>query len=116
MKPSAEDRIIEGLEEFANAMEAGEDVTKRFTCRNVVLDLRPAPYNPKRVRDARRLLGMSQSLFAQFLGVSISCVQGWEQGRRQPDKMACRFMDEIQLKPEYWRERLLEMARPKVHA
>ncbi len=114
--PSAEERIIQGLEEFADVLESGEDIAKRFTCRKVVLDLHPTQYDSKQVREVRSLLGMSQSLFAQFLGVSASCVQGWEQGRRDPDEMACRFLEEIRLNPKYWRSRFLDVARPKINA
>lgn len=32
-KPSVEERIIPGGEGFADALERGEDISKRFTCR-----------------------------------------------------------------------------------
>ena len=113
MKPSAEKRIIQGLESFADALESGEDVAVRFTCRKIVLNLEPTPYTPALVRDARAKLGMSQALFAQFLGVSASAVQAWERGEKTPQDIACRFMDEIRRDPAYWRNRFLESAQPK---
>ena len=113
MKPSAEERIIEGLERFADALESGEDITGRFTCRKIVLNLEPTQYTPELVKDARAKLGMSQALFAQFLGVSVSAVQAWERGEKRPKDIACRFMDEIRRNPPYWRERFLESAQPK---
>ena len=109
MKPTAEERIIDGLERFADALESGDDITERFTCRKVVLNLEPTPYGPKLVKETRRKLGVSQALFAQFIGVSASAVQGWERGERQPQHIACRFMDEIRLDPAYWRERFLQL-------
>ena len=36
------------------------------------------------VADARAKIGLSQSEFAQLLGVSVRTLQDWEQGRRQP--------------------------------
>jgi putative transcriptional regulator len=39
---------------------------------------------PEQVRSLRRALGMSQEQFATHLGVSISSVRDWEQGRRKP--------------------------------
>lgn len=116
MSESAEDRIVRGLEEFANALERGEQIEERFTCRKVVLDLHPTQYDSESVKEVRLLLGMSQALFAQFLGASPSCVRGWEQGQRKPDSMACRFLDEIRKNPQYWRERFAEIARPKATA
>ena len=114
MPPTAEEKIVQGLQGFAEALEKGEDITKQFTCRKVVLDLEPTPYNSDLVKETRGILGMSQALFAQFLGVSTKCVQKWEQGKNHPEHIACRFMDEIRRNPKYWRERLLQTARPKV--
>ena len=36
------------------------------------------------VKAIRQRLGKSQSEFAHMIGVSISTLQNWEQGRRQP--------------------------------
>ena len=36
------------------------------------------------VKAIRQQLGKSQSEFARMIGVSISTLQNWEQGRRQP--------------------------------
>lgn len=113
MKPSAEERIVQGLESFADALEKGDDITTRFTCRKIVLNLEPTQYTPELVKEARLKLGMSQALFAQFLGVSASAVQAWEQGGKTPKDIACRFMDEIRNNPAYWRERFLELAEPR---
>lgn len=112
-KPSIEEQIVQGLEAFADALERGEDITKRFTCHKVVLDLRPTPYKPELVKRTRNGLGVSQSLFARFLGVSPGAVRSWEQGEKTPSPMACRFMDEIRHDPERWRARLRELVVPK---
>ena len=37
------------------------------------------------VRSIRNRLGKSQSEFALMIGVSVSTLQNWEQGRRQPE-------------------------------
>ena len=113
MKPSAEEKIISGLEGFADALEAGKDITREFTCRKVVLNLQPTCYTADLVRDVRKQLGLSQALFSQFLGVSTSTVQAWEQGEKTPKEIACRFMDEIRQDPSYWRKRFLDMAERK---
>ena len=38
--------------------------------------------DPKMIRGH---LGLSQNKFAKLLGISISTLQNWEQGRRKPD-------------------------------
>ena len=38
--------------------------------------------------EARMKVGVSQSAFAQLLGVSLRTLQEWEQGRRQPSGAA----------------------------
>jgi putative transcriptional regulator len=98
--------IIDGLGTFAEALRKGDDIAARFTCRTVVLDLVPSDYPPKRVRQVRAALGLSQALFAQFLGISVATVQAWEQGVKAPAKMACRFMDEIFRDPAQWQRRI----------
>ncbi|MCL4548328.1 MAG: helix-turn-helix domain-containing protein [Bacteroidetes bacterium] len=38
--------------------------------------------DPKSIREQ---LGLSQNKFAKLLGISLSTLQNWEQGRRKPD-------------------------------
>src|SRR5713101_1327770 len=94
-KPSVGARIIQGLREFVETLENKESVAAKFNCRQVELDLRPTPYDPKLVKKTRKLLRVSQAVFARFLGVSVKTVRSWEQGIKAPNAMACRFMDEI---------------------
>ena len=42
-------------------------------------------FKPADVKAIRRKLGASQSEFALMIGVSVSTLQNWEQGRRQPE-------------------------------
>jgi putative transcriptional regulator len=106
--------ISDRLNEFADALESGADVRAKFTCRRVVLNLEPQPYDPRLVKNTRAILSVSQGIFAQFLGVSIDTVQAWESGVNTPSDMACRFMDEIRHNPEYWQKRLSESISRKV--
>ena len=108
VKDSVGAKIIEGLREFTEALEKDESITERFTCRTVMLDLLPMTYGPEAVRATRRLLRASQGIFAQFLGVSPKSVSAWEQGVNPPSEIACRFMNEIQRNPDFWRKRLRE--------
>lgn len=105
--------ILEGLEEFAAALEANETIPGKFTCRKIVLDLEPQVYRPELVKKTRQLLGASQAVFAQFLGVSVKTVRAWEQGINSPQDIACRLMDEIRHNPAYWQQRLRDLAVSK---
>lgn len=109
---TAEEKIIQSLESFADALQRGDDVTEKFTCRKVVLDLQPITYTAEMVQAARRRLGVSQALFAQFLGVSKSALRAWEQGTREPSPMACRFLDEIMSDPDGFRQRFVRLIKP----
>jgi len=42
-------------------------------------------FEPEDVRRIREKLNKSQSEFARMIGVSVSTLQNWEQGRRQPE-------------------------------
>ncbi len=106
---SVEREILEALADFTDALKKGE-VRERFTCRRIELSLEPTPYSPELVKKTRRVLGVSQALFARFLGVSPKTVRAWEQGVNMPHPMACRFMDEIRLVPSHWTERLRQLA------
>lgn len=105
--------LVEGLEGLAKDLESGADISKKYTCRRVVLDLHPTQYSAEQVKATRVLLQASQPLFAQFLGVSPQTVRSWEQGKAHPQDIACRFMDEIQRNPDYYRRRLVESASSK---
>ena len=103
-------RLASGLTEFANDLKADKDsIRDKYTCHRVRLNLQPSEYTPEEVRATRKLLNLSQAIFAGFLGVSVKTVQAWEQGVNQPLPALCRVMDEIRHKPEYWQERLEEL-------
>lgn len=107
------DEIVRGLEEFTETLERGEKVSGKFTVRTVVLDLKPKSYSPEDVKETRAMLGVSQAVFAQFLGVSASCVRAWEQGVNRVTGSAARLMDEIRHDPKRWQRRLRELAVQK---
>jgi putative transcriptional regulator len=100
--------IIEALQEVREALESGGPLERRFTVRSYRFDFAVRDYGPDDVRTVRQLLGLSQPLFADFLGVDASTLRSWEQGTRPPSTMARRFMDEVAHNPEYWRGRVRE--------
>ena len=51
-------------------------------------EMKPArvfTFRPADIKAIRRRLKMSQSEFALMIGISISTLQNWEQGRRSPE-------------------------------
>src|SRR5262245_25688385 len=112
MKKRVAPVIIEGLQEFLDALKS-DQVSTKMTCRTISLDLQTQKYSPARVVATRELLNASQALFGMFLGVSPKTIRAWEQGAAKPSVMACRFLDEIQRNPKYWRKRLKESIKVK---
>src|SRR5579863_4253806 len=106
-------KMIDDLKRFAKALEGGEKLTEKYTCRTVALALKPTRYSPKLVRDTRKLLNVSQAIFAQFLGVSINTVQSWEQGDNPVRGAAGRLMDEIRENPSYGRRRIRTLSEAR---
>jgi putative transcriptional regulator len=109
-QPSIGAQIIQGLKEFVEDLENGVNIEKKYNCRRVVVNPETTEYSPERVRETRRLLRASQTVFARFLGVSPQTVRAWEQGTNVPSDLASRFMDEIHHNPDYWRRRLKDLA------
>jgi len=106
------DEMVAGMSAFCDALESGEPIEKQFTIRTVTLDLQVMPYGPEDVKRVRRKLNASQSLLAQFLGVSVKTVRSWEQGTRPVPPIACRYLDDIVSYPELWNGRV-HMSSPR---
>lgn len=101
--------IVGALDGFLAALREGGDLTRRFTVRTYDLRLEPRVYTGVDVKRTRMTLGLSQALFARFLGASVASVRAWERGDRELPGMACRFLDEIIRSPEHWKGRINEM-------
>ena len=49
-------------------------------------------FTPGEIKEIRKSVGMTQVLFAKYLGVSLKTVEAWEAGRNQPSGTACRLL------------------------
>ena len=56
------------------------------------------------VVEARQTTGLSQSRFADLLGVSVRTLQDWEQGRRKPSKAAMSLIQIARKRPDVLEE------------
>lgn len=96
--------------EQIESLDSAKDLPKVLTVRKVKLDLRPHPLSADEVKAIRKQLRVSQGVFAEFLGVSASTVQDWEQGIYPPSGPACRIIGEMARDIPGWSERLRELA------
>ena len=84
------DSIMRGLVEVKAHREG------KLKLKTTTIDIAPLPrYDAKRVKTLRLELGLSQSVFADVLGVSKKTVEAWESGRNVPSDAACRLLELI---------------------
>jgi putative transcriptional regulator len=105
-RPSAGTRILAAIEEATEILRAEGLESKRLTIRTYDVPSTPRICRPEDVKRVRVLLGASQAVLAGFLGVNVNTVRSWEQGKRLPQPIACRFLSEIESDPSYWRRRI----------
>ncbi len=49
-------------------------------------------FTASEIKEIRKNAGLTQVVFAKYLGVSIKTVEAWECGRNQPNGAACRML------------------------
>lgn len=73
MKKKLFNELVESVREAGRIHRGQAAASRRFI------------FKPRDVRAIREKLHKSQSEFAQMIGVSVSTLQNWEQGRREPE-------------------------------
>lgn len=58
-------------------------------------------FSAAEIRGIRIRSGLTQSLFARFLGVSLKTVEAWECGRNHPNGAACRMLALTDANPNF---------------
>ena len=51
-----------------------------------------ASYSSSEIKEIRHQIGLTQSLFAQYFGVSLKTVEAWESGRNTPSGPSRRLL------------------------
>lgn len=86
--------IMQGLNE-AIAYNEG-----KINARTKTISIEPVPaFEATEIRGIRHELGMTQVLFAGFMGVSTKTVEAWEAGRNMPDGPARRILAMLKTDP-----------------
>jgi putative transcriptional regulator len=99
MKKKDFDALTESIRQ-AGAIRRGEAKPSRV-----------AEIAPMDVKAIRQRLGKSQSQFALMIGVSVSTLQNWEQGRRRPEGPARALLTVAAENPEVVSAALTRSAR-----
>ena len=87
------DNVMTGLNE-AVAIERGE-----LKGRKTVYEIQPVKkYDNAEIKRIRTSVGMTQVLFAQYMGVSNKTVESWEKGTNHPTGTACRLISMLENK------------------
>ena len=87
------DDLMTGLNE-AIAIERGE-----LKGRKTVFEIQPVKtYDNNQIRAIRNSVGMTQVLFADYMGVSSKTVEAWEKGTNHPTGSACRLISMLENK------------------
>lgn len=82
------EELKQGLEEgIAYAKGTGDAVARTYSI------IPPGKYTAAEIRELRMKCGMTQKVFAAYLGVTVKAVEAWENGRTHPSGPARRLMD-----------------------
>lgn len=74
----------------------------KLNARTTILTIEPLEcFKPDEIRRIRRDTGLTQRLFAQYIGVSIKTVEAWEAGRNHPEGAACRLLSMTRRDPMF---------------
>lgn len=73
--------------------------------KTTTLTVEPIEYfKPEEIRSIRLETGLTQVLFAKYMGVSVKTVEAWEAGRNHPEGAACRLLSMTRNDPTFPRK------------
>ena len=91
----------EALETFESSLDIAAELRKSV---KEMVAKKGSKVEISPVVSARIKSGLSQSRFAELLGVSVRTLQEWEQGRRSPSRAAKTLISIAETHPEVLRE------------
>ena len=90
------DSIVQGLSE---AIEDAKSDDKKLNRRTVTI-IPVKKYEADEVKRIRKSVNMSQSLFANYIGVSVKTLEAWESGTNHPSGAASRLLNMMEMDKE----------------
>jgi putative transcriptional regulator len=108
--------MLAGVQAFAHDLKElpAEEVKAKYRQRTVEVDFRPRVFGAEDVQQLRSSMDCSQKIFADFIGVSLGTLRNWEQGIRPVRGVAARLLDEMRIRPEYWKIRLRQSLKERM--
>lgn len=87
------DSIMAGLTEAVEDAKSKDKKLKRCVVSVVPVKM----YKAKEIQDIRKKTGLSQKLFASYMGVSLKTVEAWEAGTNHPSGAASRILSMMEM-------------------
>lgn len=97
---SVYESIMAGLAEAIEDVQSKEKKLKR----RVVTIVPVKEYEASEVKAIRNSTGLSQKLFAGYMGVSDKTVEAWESGKNKPSGAASRLLTMMEMDSELTKE------------
>jgi putative transcriptional regulator len=95
---NASKSIIQDLTEAVNYQQG------KIPARKTKLTIKPVEeFNKDDIKQIRQKNGLSQVVFAAFLGVSSKKVEAWENGRNKPEGASRRLLEVVRDDPSFLR-------------
>ncbi len=92
--------IVAGLTEAIEDVQSKEKKLKR----RVVTIVPVKEYEADEIKAIRKSTGLSQKLFAGYMGVSDKTVEAWESGKNRPSGTASRLLSMMEMDAELTKE------------
>ena len=109
-KTSVGQKLIKGLKEVLE-FEQGR---KTLNVSEIELPPKPPEWNDKQIIRLRKdVLGVSQPVFASYLGVSLAALRSWEQGLKRPSSTARRLLQVLSKDPDRFIRLIKDIRVPK---
>ena len=88
------DILSAALDEAIADAKSGNKILKSET---ISIEIEPlVDYSADTIKEIRKSTGLTQSLFAKWLGVSTRTVEAWEAGRNKPSGPSSRLLSLLQ--------------------